>query len=369
MSAKESLLYSASAGFEAACEIICLPAGHRARGLHGHSYLAEVRCALPPEWASFPGNEVAQLRACIEQAVLPLDYQLLNQHLPLPTDENLARWLRSQLTTLEVPGIESIAMQSTANSGVDLDNRDQAHIWRRYLFESAHQLPNVPLGHKCGRMHGHGFEVIVHANQDISHEEMGVDYDLIDACWLPLYDELHMACLNDLPGLENPTSEVIAAWIWHRLKSTLPALSWVTVYETASAGAHFDGVNYRIWKEQSFDSALRLKHAPAGHAARRLHGHTYGLRLHLSAPLDAVMGWTVDYGDVKRLFKPIFDELDHQPLNELSGLDDPDTAGLARWIRLRAQGQLPQLDRVDVLQSRGCGAILSWGALAPALPI
>ena len=151
MSAKESLLYSASAGFEAACEIICLPAGHRARGLHGHSYLAEVRCALPPEWAGFPGNEAAQLRACIERAVQPLDYQLLNQHLPLPTDENLARWLRSQLSSLEVPGIESIAMQSTANSGVDLDNRDQAHIWRRYLFESAHQLPNVPSGHKCGR--------------------------------------------------------------------------------------------------------------------------------------------------------------------------------------------------------------------------
>ena len=116
MSAAESLLYAASAGFEAACEINCLPPGHRARALHGHSYLAEVRCALPAAWADFPGNEVAQLRACLECAVLPLDYQYLNHHLPLPTDENLARWLRNQLNLLALPGIESIAMQSTANS-------------------------------------------------------------------------------------------------------------------------------------------------------------------------------------------------------------------------------------------------------------
>lgn len=366
MSGNETLLYAASAGFEAACEISCLPPGHRARAMHGHSYLAEVRCALPPTWADFPGNEAAQLRQHLERAVLPLDYQFLNQHLPLPTDENLARWLRQHLA---VPGIAGIAMQSTANSGVDLDSQDQAHIWRRYLFESAHQLPNVPAGHKCGRMHGHGFEVIVHANQDISNQEMGVDYDLIDACWQPLHAQLHMACLNDMPGLENPTSEVIAAWIWHRLKSELPALSWVTVYETASAGAHFDGIHYRIWKEQSFDSALRLDRAPEGHPARRMHGHTYALRLHLSAPLDAVMGWTVDYGDVKDLFRPIFDQLDHQPLNDLPDLPDADTASLARWVRSQAQTQLPQLDRIDVFQSRGCGAILSWGALAPALPI
>lgn len=366
MSAAEHLLYAASAGFEAACEISCLPSGHRASALHGHSYLAEVRCVLPPTWAAFSGNEAAQLRECLEQAVRPLDYQLLNHHVPLPTDENLARWLRSQLA---VPGIESIAIQSTANSGVDLDNQDHAHIWRRYLLESAHQLPNVPAGHKCGRMHGHGFEVIVHANQDIAQHDMGVDYDLIDAAWQPVHQQLHMACLNDVPGLENPTSEMMAAWIWHRLKPTLPALSWITVYETASAGAHFDGANYRIWKEQSFDSALRLSHAPAGHPARRLHGHTYGLRLHLSAPLDAVMGWTVDYGDVKEIFRPIFDQLDHHPLNALPDLQDADTASLARWIRAQAQAQLPQLDRVDVYQSRGCGAILSWGALAPALPI
>ena len=359
-------LFAAAAGFEAARHVDILPVGHRSRRLHGHSFMAQVRCDLPDGWARFPGGEVDRLRETLESRIALLDYRLLNEQVQQPTDENLARWVRAHL---DVPGIQQVGIQSTPHEGVDLDGQGQAHVWRRYVFQSAHRLPNVAPGHKCGRMHGHGFEVIVHANQDVASREMGIDYDVIDACWQPLFEQLHMACLNDLPGLENPTSEVIAAWIWHRLKPELPALSWVTVYETASAGAHFDGCNYRIWKEQSFDSAARLTRAPAGHPARRLHGHTYTLRLHLSSPLDAVMGWTVDYGDVKEMFRPIFDQLDHQPLNQLADLPDVDTASLARWVRQQAQGKLSQLDRVDVFQSRGCGAILSWGALGPALPI
>ena len=127
----------------------------------------------------------------------------------------------------------------------------------------------------------------------------------------PLQADLHHACLNDIPGLANPTSELLAAWLWQRLKAALPALSWITVYETATAGCHYDGRHYRIWKEQRFESALRLARAPEGDPRRRLHGHSYLLRLHLSAPLDQVLGWTVDYGDVKALFKPVYERLDH----------------------------------------------------------
>jgi 6-pyruvoyltetrahydropterin/6-carboxytetrahydropterin synthase len=334
--------------------------------MHGHSFLADIRCALPDGWADFPGNEVAQLREALARCVSPLDYDLLNDKLEQPTDENLARWVRQHLKT---PGIDNVGVQSTAHEGVDLDRGDHAHIWRRYIFESAHQLPKVPPGHKCGRMHGHGFEVIIHADTDLGGRDIGVDYDHLDACWAPLHQELHMACLNDIPGLENPTSEVISSWIWSRLKPVLPELSWVTVYETASAGAHFDGVNYRIWKEQTFDSAVRLARSPDGHVTRRLHGHTYTLRLHLSAPLDDAKGWTVDYGDVKELFKPIFARLDHNPLHELPGVHDADLASLAKWIRDQAHATLPQLDRIDMYQTRGCGVILSWGPLGPALPI
>jgi 6-pyruvoyltetrahydropterin/6-carboxytetrahydropterin synthase len=160
-------------------------------------------------------------------------------------------------------------------------------------------------------MHGHGFEVILHADQDLQGRDLGVDFDRLGELWVPLHATLHHACLNDLPGLDNPTSERLAAWLWQRLKPELPPLSWVTVYETATAGCHYDGRHYRIWKEQTFESALRLRHAPTGDPRRRLHGHSYRIRLHLTAPLDEVLGWTVDYGEVKARFEPIYRELDH----------------------------------------------------------
>lgn len=367
----DHLLHVAAAGFESACRIDVLPEGHRSRRLHGHSFLAKVRARLPQGWASFPGGEVDDLRARLSGAIAPLDYGLLNDQVAHPTDENLARWIRGRLEAAGrgVPGLEQVGIQSTLHSGVDLDAEDHAHVWRRYVFEAAHQLTGVPAGHKCGRMHGHGFEVILHADQDLGARDLGIDYDHLDACWAPIHAQLHHACLNDIPGLENPTSEIIGAWIWERLEPQLPELSWVTVYETATCGAHYDGRHYRIWKELSLDSSLRLRRAPEGDPRRRIHGHTYNLRLHLCAPLDEVRGWTVDFGDVKALFDPIFRDLDHQPLHELPGVEDNDPASLARWIRDRALPVLPALDRIDLYETRGSGAILSWGEEGPALPV
>ena len=303
-----------------------------------------------------------QLQACTGR----LDYQDLNQHLTVPTDENLARWVRARIQ--EVPGIDLVGIQSTRDEGVDLDDLNRAHIWRRYRFEAAHKLPNVPEGHQCGRMHGHGFEVILHANQALGQDDMGVDYDHLDECWAPIHEQLDLACLNDLPGLENPTSEVIASWIWDRLKPILHELSWVTVYETVTAGCHYDGQHYRIWKEQRFESALRLLRAPEGHTRRQLHGHSYMTRLHLSAPLDEVMGWTVDYGDVKELFEPVYKQLDHNRLDELEGIEDGDSISVLRWMKARLSDQLPQLDRIDIYETPGCGVFLQWGENGPALP-
>jgi 6-pyruvoyltetrahydropterin/6-carboxytetrahydropterin synthase len=218
-------------------------------------------------------------------------------------------------------------------------------------------------------MHGHGFEVILHADQDLGAADMGLDLDGLGALWAPLHQELNYGCLNDIPCLENPTSEMLSAWLWRRMKPALPALSWVTVYETSTAGCHYDGRSYRIWKEQRFESALRLLSAPEGDRRRRLHGHSYLLRLHLSAPLDEVMGWTLDYGDVKEVFAPVYARLDHCLLNELPRLDDADPASLALWMREEVAARLPQLDRIDLLETSGCGAVLCWGEQGPALPV
>ncbi|MFN4265735.1 MAG: 6-carboxytetrahydropterin synthase [Aquabacterium sp.] len=359
-------LHTASAGFESARQVDVLPEGHKGRQLHGHSFRAKVRAHLPAAWAPYGGAEVATLSERLEACTRQLDYRLLNEVLTPPTDENLARWLRDQL---DVPGLEQVGIQSTADQGVDLDRHDHAHVWRRYRFESAHKLPHVPLGHKCGRLHGHGFEVILHANQDAGGRDISIDYDHLDEVWAPFHYQLHHRYLNDIEGLHNPTSEVMAGWLWERLKPILPELSWVTVYETGSCGANFNGQTYRIWKEMTLDSALFLKNAPAGDLFGQIHGHTYTLRLHLSAPLDEVMGWTVDFGDVKDLFNPIFKMLDHHPLHEIADLADCDAASVAHWIVHKARVVLPQVDRVDLYETRGCGAVALVGHEGPPLPI
>jgi 6-pyruvoyltetrahydropterin/6-carboxytetrahydropterin synthase len=330
------------APFEAALRVPILPAGHRARRLHGHSFTARVRAQLPLAGPRSTAVRPTRCARALCERVAPLDYADLNAELPVPTDENLARWIRDRLCSVvggsldaggrcagqaaktapsqvlaAVPGVVSVGIRSTADTGVDLDAEDHAHLWHRFRFEAAHRLPNVPVGHQCGRMHGHGFEVILHVDQDLAGADMGVDFDRIAKHWAPLDAELDHACLNDIPGLDNPTSELLCLWIWQRLKPELPALSWVSVYETATAGCHFDGSDYRIWKDLRFESALRLTRAPDGDRRRRLHGHSYLLRLHLSAPLDDTLGWTVDYGDVKALFKPVYAQLDHHRLDAL----------------------------------------------------
>jgi 6-pyruvoyltetrahydropterin/6-carboxytetrahydropterin synthase len=232
------LSYVASAGFEAARQVRILPDQHRSRRMHGHSFAVRIRTSLPHVSSVFPGLQTDHLAETLRHSVAPLDYDLLNNHLDVPTDENLARWIRR---ALGLPELEVVGIQSTYNQGIHLDRDDHAHVWRRFRFEAAHRLPNVRPGHKCGRMHGHGFEVILHADQDLGQRDMGVDFDTLGEYWEPVQVKLNHNCLNDVPGLENPTSEMLAAWVWENLKTALPELSWVSIYETTNAGCHYDG--------------------------------------------------------------------------------------------------------------------------------
>jgi 6-pyruvoyltetrahydropterin/6-carboxytetrahydropterin synthase len=363
---KPLLLTVATGNFESARHVDVLPEGHRCRGLHGHSFQASVFAEVAENWAPFPGGEVSALRQRMEQVLEPLNYVHLNRLIEQPTDENIARWIRRELG---IQGIDRVAIQSTSNQGVDLDRDAMAHVWRRYKFQAAHRLPNVPIEHKCGRMHGHGFEVIVHANQDIGARALSIDYDHLDRLWAPLHDELNYRCLNDIDGLNNPTSEIISSWLWQRLKPVLPELSWITVFETASCGANFDGERYHIWKDFTLDSAVQHKRAPSGSRESGIHGHTLKLRLHLSAPIDTVLGWTIDFGDVKAIFDPMFKALDHRPLHEIPELCDTDTASIAAWIYETTKATLPQLIRVDLFETQGCGSIVARNIRGPALPV
>ncbi len=359
-------VFCAQASFEAARQLDALPAGHPSGRLHGHGFVAKLRCALPTGWAYFPGGEVDRLRDELQSGVALLDHRLLNEQVPNPTDAHLARWLRERL---DLPSGVELGVQSTAQRGAQLDEAGRVTLWRRYAFQSAHWLPNVPLGHKCGTLHGHGFEAVLHVVAGQAHGGSAISHDDLDAMWAPLHCQLNYGCLNDLPGLANPTSEWLASWLWERLAPQLPGLVTVTVYETGSCGAVFDGVLHRIWKQMTLDAAVQLRNAPDGSGLRRLHGHTYTLRLHLAAPLDELLGWAVDFGDVKSAFNPIFQQLDHQPVHQIADLADGDTASIADWIMERARLQLPQLDRVDLFETPGCGATVSVGDAALTGPM
>lgn len=115
-------------------------------------------------------------------------------------------------------------------------------IFKEFTFEAAHRLPNVPGDHKCSRLHGHSYRVAVHVRGPLDPELQWVcDFGDIKEAWRSIDARLDHFYLNDVEGLENPTSEVLAQWIWNCLKPGLPGLSAVTVRETCTSGATFCG--------------------------------------------------------------------------------------------------------------------------------
>lgn len=115
-------------------------------------------------------------------------------------------------------------------------------IFKEFIFEAAHRLPNAPAGHKCARLHGHSFHVELHVEGPVDPDQGWViDFTEIKAAFQPLYDQLDHHYLNEVSGLENPTSENIAIWIWQGLRPTLPLLSKVVVRETCTTGCVYRG--------------------------------------------------------------------------------------------------------------------------------
>lgn len=115
-------------------------------------------------------------------------------------------------------------------------------LFKKFSFEAAHRLPKVPEGHKCGRLHGHSFQVTLHLS-GLPDPAIGwvIDFADIKAAFLPLLERLDHSYLNEIEGLENPTSENLATWIWDRLKPRLSLLSAVTVSETCNSGCVYRG--------------------------------------------------------------------------------------------------------------------------------
>jgi len=115
-------------------------------------------------------------------------------------------------------------------------------IYKKFIFDSAHYLPFVPEGHKCKNMHGHTYTLTIFVEGELKQPEGWViDFGDLKTYVKPLLDKLDHHCLNDIPGLENPTSEILAEWLWYQLKPQLPGLKKIELNETTTSGVIFEG--------------------------------------------------------------------------------------------------------------------------------
>lgn len=115
-------------------------------------------------------------------------------------------------------------------------------IFKIFTIEAAHRLPNLPADHKCSRLHGHSFRIEIRVAGPVDPRLGWVqDFADISRAFQPLFEQLDHHYLNEIVGLENPTSENLARWVWTRLKVSLPSLSEVVVRETCAAGCIYRG--------------------------------------------------------------------------------------------------------------------------------
>lgn len=143
-------------------------------------------------------------------------------------------------------------IQQTRDERVDSAQRErntagaevggQVRLVREFKFEAAHRLPNAPSGHKCARLHGHSFRVeLVCEGQIDPHAGWLLDFSEIKRAFEPMWERLDHRYLNEIEGLENPTAENLARWIWRGLKESLPLLAQVNVAETCTARCEYRG--------------------------------------------------------------------------------------------------------------------------------
>lgn len=115
-------------------------------------------------------------------------------------------------------------------------------IFKQFTIEAAHRLPNLPAEHKCSRLHGHSYRIEVHVTGPLVEPQGWVqDFGDIGAVFRPVFEQLDHRYLNDIAGLENPTSENLARWVWARLKPALPGLSSIVIRETCTSGCVYRG--------------------------------------------------------------------------------------------------------------------------------
>jgi 6-pyruvoyltetrahydropterin/6-carboxytetrahydropterin synthase len=115
-------------------------------------------------------------------------------------------------------------------------------ITQAFRFEAAHWLPAVPVQHRCRQLHGHSYRIELRLKGEVDPQTgFVVDFFEVAKSFEPLFRLMDHNCLNEVRGLENPTAENIAVWIWERMNPVLPQLCAVVVYETPDCWAEYEG--------------------------------------------------------------------------------------------------------------------------------
>jgi 6-pyruvoyltetrahydropterin/6-carboxytetrahydropterin synthase len=115
-------------------------------------------------------------------------------------------------------------------------------LYKQFSFDSAHLLPNVPEGHKCRELHGHTYHLTIFLEGEVDEERGWVmDFTDLKKAVKPVIDRVDHKYLNDIPGLENPTTEVFSMWLWEQIKPLLPQLKRIELKETPTSGVIYEG--------------------------------------------------------------------------------------------------------------------------------
>ena len=205
--------------------------------LHGHSFTVELvvggECDPRVGWLI----DYAEINQRFEGLYKQLDHQMLNDVPGLgdPTLSSIQDWIKLRLTP-ELPGLKDVRVSICGEQlfapkllHTDLGAGLPERI--RFGFEAAHALPNVPPEHKCYTMHGHSFVVEAAAGR----------VKTLTPFLQEVYDRLDHQCLNEIPSLENPTSEEVSRWIWNTISDNVPDLTAIVVAETCTARCVYHG--------------------------------------------------------------------------------------------------------------------------------
>lgn len=206
-------------------------------GVHGHSYRVEIIAAGELDETLGWLVDYAEITEAMQPLYKQLDHRFLNDIEGMGS-ANLAgvrRWIRQRLAP-RLPHLSDVRVSIVGEcvfrpQGLSADAHLRLPPRLAFGFEAAHWLPRLPDGHKCRRLHGHSFRVEIAGGDPSNLAEILGD----------VYQDLDHTHLNELDGLENPTSEVLARWLWQRLSPEVAGLSAVVVAETCTARCIYRG--------------------------------------------------------------------------------------------------------------------------------